>query len=394
MLDRLVTVLRDADDAEAVEWRTRWQQLTGPATAKGVEDRAFWRYVPLASLDEVGGCAEPDATIDPVAALHEHHAAMAARWPTTLLAGTTHDTKRAEDVRAGGLALAARARRWVELVDEWFDGPGSRFAIDLAIQWLALQTVVTTPGLDGAAADGVPRQGRRGRPTQHTAWTDADESYERQLGRLADVLLQWPPAAELQARRSTSPGGRSAWRCSPSGSPRPAWPTSTRARRRSGTCSSIPTTATPPDHDALDALVAEAAGLDGRAAWAEPGSPAARAVVIQRILAVRHARAPGRLRAARRRRAASSPSPASDASGDPVLVTIVPRAVERPSGLAVELPPGTWRHVLVDGEPDAAGRLDVDAAARPPSRRSSSPAADPRADARAATSRPRRGGRR
>ena len=38
-----------------------------------------------------------------------------------------------------------------------------------------------------------------GRPTQHTAWTDADESYERQLGRLADVLLQWPPAAALQA---------------------------------------------------------------------------------------------------------------------------------------------------------------------------------------------------
>ncbi|MBO8899540.1 malto-oligosyltrehalose synthase, partial [Staphylococcus aureus] len=37
------------------EWRRRWQQLTGPATAKGVEDRAFWRYVPLSSLSEVGG---------------------------------------------------------------------------------------------------------------------------------------------------------------------------------------------------------------------------------------------------------------------------------------------------------------------------------------------------
>ena len=41
-------------------------------------------------------------------------------------------------------------------------------------------------------------------------------------------------------------------------------------------------------------------------------------------------------------------------------MTIVPRAVERPSGLAVDLPPGTWRHVLIDDEPDATGRLDVD----------------------------------
>ena len=38
---------------EPGEWRDRWQQLTDPATAKGVEDRAFWRYVPLASLAEV-----------------------------------------------------------------------------------------------------------------------------------------------------------------------------------------------------------------------------------------------------------------------------------------------------------------------------------------------------
>ena len=50
-----------------------------------------------------------------------------------------------------------------------------------------------------------------------------------------------------------------------------------------------PDNRTPPDHDALDALVAEAAGLDGRVAWSEPGSPHARAVVIQRLLAVRRA---------------------------------------------------------------------------------------------------------
>ena len=49
-----------------------------------------------------------------------------------------------------------------------------------------------------------------------------------------------------------------------------------------------------------------------------------------------------------------------DRSGDPVLLTIVPRAVEVPDGLVVALPPGSWRHVLVDGEPDATAILAVD----------------------------------
>ena len=207
VLARLVTELRDSDDAEAVEWRTRWQQLTGPATAKGVEDRAFWRYVTLASLDEVGGFAEPLDDVDPVAALHEHHAETAARWPTTLLAGTTHDTKRSEDVRAAGLALAARSRRFVELVDEWFDGPGSRFAIDLSIQWLALQTVVTTPGLDGTR---LSRSSSRpaARPTCTRRGPTRTNRTSASSAGSPTCCCSGRPAAELQARaRRAGPGG-------------------------------------------------------------------------------------------------------------------------------------------------------------------------------------------
>ncbi len=93
---------------ESSEWRDRWQQLTGPATAKGVEDRAFWRYVPLASLAEVGGHVEPDPSMDAVAVAHAHHAATATSWPRTLLAGTTHDVARSEDVRGGGTGARCR----------------------------------------------------------------------------------------------------------------------------------------------------------------------------------------------------------------------------------------------------------------------------------------------
>ena len=84
--------------------RTRWQQLTGPATAKGVEDRAFWRYVPLASLGEVGGRAEPDLAADPLAAVHGHHAPRGGR--------VADDPARRHDPRhgAGGGRAGDRAR--------------------------------------------------------------------------------------------------------------------------------------------------------------------------------------------------------------------------------------------------------------------------------------------
>ena len=139
-----------------------------------------------------------------------------------------------------------RPRRFVELVDEWFDGPGSHFAIDLAIQWLALQTVVTTPGLDGPRlAAFLVKAGAGGRRCTRRGPTP-DEPYERQLGRLADVLAAVAAGRRAAARARRARVGRSAWRCSPSGSRRPASPTCTRARRRSGTCSSIPTTARRP----------------------------------------------------------------------------------------------------------------------------------------------------
>ena len=122
-----------------------------------------------------------------------------------------------------------------------------------------------------------------------------------------------------------------------------------------------PDNRTPPDVADLDALVERAAVLDGRAAWAEPESPAARAVTIRRLLDVRrtvHLAGYAEVGADEQLIAFAR----LDADGAPALVTIVPRAVDRPTGLHVDLPPGTWRHVLLDDEPDARERLDVDAA--------------------------------
>ena len=77
----------------------RVQQVTSPLTAKGVEDTAFYRCFPLASLNEVGG--DPGRGAVSVEEFHRHNRARQASFPRSLLAGTTHDTKRSEDTRRG-----------------------------------------------------------------------------------------------------------------------------------------------------------------------------------------------------------------------------------------------------------------------------------------------------
>src|SRR5207237_8578934 len=47
--------LKAAERAERRDFVLRFQQLTSPVMAKGLEDTTFYRYYPLASLNEVGG---------------------------------------------------------------------------------------------------------------------------------------------------------------------------------------------------------------------------------------------------------------------------------------------------------------------------------------------------
>ncbi|NOT61772.1 MAG: malto-oligosyltrehalose synthase, partial [Acidobacteria bacterium] len=95
----------------------RFQQLTGPVTAKGVEDTAFYRYYPLASLCEVGG--HPARFGTSIAAFHEANQQRLKNWPHTLLATSTHDTKRGEDVRARLNVLSEIPARWSKAVQQW-----------------------------------------------------------------------------------------------------------------------------------------------------------------------------------------------------------------------------------------------------------------------------------
>ncbi|MDP9347822.1 MAG: malto-oligosyltrehalose synthase, partial [Gemmatimonadota bacterium] len=95
----------------------RFQQLTGPVMAKGVEDTSFYIFNRLVSLNEVGG--EPDHFGVPPEEFHRFMAARAAHWPHALTASSTHDTKRSEDVRARINVLSEIPDLWAEHVARW-----------------------------------------------------------------------------------------------------------------------------------------------------------------------------------------------------------------------------------------------------------------------------------
>src|SRR5439155_12073374 len=85
------------DRAEQRRFAGKFQQVTSPVMAKGLEDTAFYVYNRLLALNEVGG--DPDRFGVEPAALHRAFAERCARWPFALSTTSTHDTKRSEDVR-------------------------------------------------------------------------------------------------------------------------------------------------------------------------------------------------------------------------------------------------------------------------------------------------------
>ncbi len=95
----------------------RLQQLTGPVMAKGLEDTVFYRYYPLASLNEVGG--RPTTGPTEIERFHVFCARRWDRWPHALSATATHDTKRGEDTRARLDVLSEIPREWMETVKRW-----------------------------------------------------------------------------------------------------------------------------------------------------------------------------------------------------------------------------------------------------------------------------------
>ncbi len=117
LLLRNLQDFREEDRAEVANFVMRFQQVTGPMMAKGMEDTAFYIYNRLASLNEVGGY--PAQFGNTVADFHQQNAERQPRWPHSMLASSTHDTKRSEDVRARINVLSEIPQEWKAALNRW-----------------------------------------------------------------------------------------------------------------------------------------------------------------------------------------------------------------------------------------------------------------------------------
>ena len=113
-LGQLAALRRHADSRVGQEFAVRFQQVSGALMAKGVEDTAFYRWTPLLTTCDVGG--DPGHIGLTPDDLHAWIAAVNATWPAMMTLGSTHDSKRSEDVRARIGVISEYPREWRSLV--------------------------------------------------------------------------------------------------------------------------------------------------------------------------------------------------------------------------------------------------------------------------------------
>ena len=107
-----------AEQREAhIRFVMKFQQYSGPVTAKGLEDTTFYIYNRLVALNEVGG--NPGLLGIDVTEFHRLNSERLAQFPHTLLATSTHDTKRSEDVRMRLAVLSEMPEEWRTALGRW-----------------------------------------------------------------------------------------------------------------------------------------------------------------------------------------------------------------------------------------------------------------------------------
>jgi len=206
---RDVLLLRQGENAsegDRLEWLDfvmKFQQLTGPVTAKGMEDTAFYVYNRLVSLNEVGGA--PDRFGISVDAFHSQNADRFRTFPHALVTTATHDSKRGEDVRTRIDVLSEVPEKWQKSLVKWsrlnkrkktmVDGQPAPGRND---EYLLYQTLVGawpveeasnpfSPGFHARIREYMVKATREAKV--HTSWINPNGTYEKALTDFIDAVL-------------------------------------------------------------------------------------------------------------------------------------------------------------------------------------------------------------
>ncbi len=193
----------ESERDEHMRFVGKFQQVTSPVTAKGIEDTALYIYNRLVSLNEVGG--EPDHFGLAPERLHDWLAQRAEIWPHALSATSTHDTKRSEDVRARLNVLSELPGAWKQAASRWARlNRRGRAVIDEQSypsrneEYLLYQTLLGTWPLEPMTAEQEDES--RGRivgymhkamreAKVYTSWINPSERHEEAMTRFVEAVL-------------------------------------------------------------------------------------------------------------------------------------------------------------------------------------------------------------
>ncbi|MBS7543908.1 malto-oligosyltrehalose synthase [Ancylobacter oerskovii] len=194
LLERLKTPQLESDRL----FRLRFQQLSGPAMAKGFEDTELYRTPVLIGVNEVGGSLEHPSRKR--RELHEIYEKRATAQARDLIPLATHDTKRGPWTRARLAALGLAPDRWLDFLHRTQPlcaSPGGEAPPDALDRHFILQTLVscwpiTTERMQAYLSKAL-REARR-----HTSWERPDEHYEAVSQAFASRLIAAPEATEFR----------------------------------------------------------------------------------------------------------------------------------------------------------------------------------------------------
>ncbi len=197
-------LLLEIDGENEHEFVARLQQITGPVMAKAAEDTAFYCYTRFTALNEVGG--EPDRFGLAPQVFHERMKERAHTWPGAMLASSTHDTKRSEDVRSRLAVLSEMPERWESFITQMqeatanFRKPaptadGGEYP-DGATEYLMYQTTVGAWPIEYDRLQPYLEKAIR-EAKQYSNWTNVDPDYEAAVFTFLESMLSSETCRDL-----------------------------------------------------------------------------------------------------------------------------------------------------------------------------------------------------
>lgn len=189
LLEEILLSTQVTDHLES-DFIARFQQLTSPVMAKGVEDTALYCYDRLLTLNEVG-CDPTRFGITPEI-FHSSNTEAHSSWPGRMLATSTHDNKRSEDVRARLAVISELGEEWANQVREWSSHNSPAWegkTPDRNTEHLLYQTLVGTWPIEKDRLQAYLMKACR-EANRFTSWASPNDDYEKRIGTFVDTVLE------------------------------------------------------------------------------------------------------------------------------------------------------------------------------------------------------------